>query len=319
MIERKTVSVCVPTCNRPGLLREAIESCLAQTRQPNRIVVGDDSTNEDSAKMIAGLAHTTSIPIDYRRNPARLGQNGNVNSLFDRTTTSHLILLHDDDVLLANAVEDLLSCWDEIPDLTAAYGKQYVMSHNGDIDLNASAALNRSYFRTSERAGLQKNGWEIGLLQQFPNDGFMIVTSAARATRWRGEKDVGSGGDFDFGLRLGLTHRGFFFLDRFTMKYRVTETGSISGSKNDDAALHSYLILEELKLALPGEAVRQAEAARARKMAELAPRALMQAIRHGERGRAWRIYSSRAHGWRMRASFGGMRRLLLLLLTLVKR
>ncbi len=309
MADECTVSICVPTCNRPALLCAAIRSCMVQTRKPDCIIVGDDSLSDDSERAVLDLSRETGVRIDYRRNLVRLGQNENINSLFDRATTSHLILLHDDDELLPNAVEDLLLCWREHTELTAAFGKQYVMSHDGVVDLPGSVGLNAAYFRTSERAGMQRNDWEVGLLQQFPNDGYMILTSAARLIRWRREDEVGAGGDFDFGFRLGLNCHGFYFLDKFTMKYRLTESDSMSNAASSDTALKSYLVLADFKFSSS-----LAEAIRSRRMAEMAPRAVMQAVRRRELGLAWRIYWSKAHGWRRRFSLGGARRLLFLLL-----
>jgi glycosyltransferase involved in cell wall biosynthesis len=308
MTESDTICICIPTRNRPDLLREALLSCLVQTRKPDCILVGDDSTSIESQMVVEEIANGTAIPIRYQRNPAALGQNENINSLYDRAPTTHLILLHDDDLLLPNAVEDLASCWDKHPDLTAAYGKQYVISHTGEIDHNGTVGLNSAYARISDRAGLQLRDWEIGLLQQFPNDGFMILTSVAKAVRWRAASVVGAGGDFDFGLRLGLTHHGFFFLDKFTVKYRKTETGSVSGSKSDNAALRAYLVLSEFPLPP------SANILRLQKMSEIAPRALMQAINHRQFKRAWSIYTSPNHSWNRRISLGGIRRLGLILL-----
>jgi hypothetical protein len=102
------------------------------------------------------------------------------------------------------------------------------------------------------------------------------------------------------------------------MKYRMTEGGSISGSKNDDAALRSYLILEGFDNSFLGEAIRTGEAIRRKRMAEMAPLAMMQSIRLSQRQQAWRIYCSSNHGWRRRVSLGGIRRLFLLLLSFAK-
>jgi glycosyltransferase involved in cell wall biosynthesis len=303
-----TVCICIPTRNRPDLLSEALLSCLVQTRRPDFILVGDDSTNTESQMLVEEISKTTTIPILYQKNPVALGQNENINSLYDRALTTHLILLHDDDLLLPNAVEDLASCWDKHPNLTAAYGKQYIITHTGEIDHEQTIGLNSAYYRTPDRAGLQPKDWEIGLLQQFPNNGFMILTSVAKAVRWRPANIVGAGGDFDFGLRLGLTHHGFFFLDKFTVKYRKTETGSISGSKSDNAALHAYLVLSKFPLPPSSDFLR------IQKLAEIAPRALMQAINHHQFKQAWSIYTSPNHGWNRRISLGGIRRLGLIML-----
>jgi glycosyltransferase involved in cell wall biosynthesis len=303
-----TVSVCIPTRHRADLLTEAIQSCLNQTRLPDAIIVADDSEDLVTEKAVKKLQETNSVPINYQRNSPPLGQNENTNSLFDRAKTTHLILLHDDDCLLPNAVCDLAACWIEYPNLTAAYGKQYVISHEGTIDEERSRGLNAAYHRTPERAGVQPRSWEVGMLQQFPNDGYMVKSDVARDIRWRSVSEVGAGGDFDFGLRIGLKYEGFFFLDRYTAKYRETATGSISSSNTDDAALSSYLVLKDMNLP------KDAGTLLTSKLDDLAPRAMMQAIRLGRKKEAAQIYFSKHHGKRAFTA-GGARRLFLLLFS----
>jgi glycosyltransferase involved in cell wall biosynthesis len=306
------VSACIPTCDRAELFQQAITSCMTQKRPPDEIVIGDDSKGDETQHLVTGLQQTSPVWLDYTRNSPRLGQGANINSIYQRATGSHLVLLHDDDLLLPNAVGDLLTCWDKHPELTAAYGKQYVMSHDGQIDPPASERLNRDYLRTPDRVGLQQRPWEVGLFQQLPNDGFMVIADAARAILWRSAEEVGYGGEFDFGLRLSLAYQNFYFLDEYTMKYRRTIGGSISGSSKDDAALQSYRIVGSAKL--PQEAADL----KTRRLSGFAARAMMQAIRHGQRKEAWNIYLSRNHDWRRRFSLGGLHRLLLLLLSYTK-
>lgn len=302
-----TISICIPTCNRPDLLEEAVQSCITQTRLPDEIVIGDDSTSEATEQLVQRLSLNSPVAISYRRNMPRLGQNANINSLFLRAGGSHLVLLHDDDLLTPNALADLVACWDLYPDLTGAFGKQYVISHDGTRDLAASERLNQLYRRTAAEAGLQSHGWEVGLSQQFPNNGYMVLTEAAREILWRTPEEVGNGGDFDFGLRMGLRYEKFYFVDTYTSQYRLTKGGSISSSASDDAALRSYWNVARMEL--PPEA----EACRADKLLRTAPHAMMQALLHGRKKEAWAIYRSPSHPWRVRLSLGGVRRLLLLL------
>lgn len=303
----RTISVCIPTCDRPELLQEAIRSCTSQARLPDEIVIGDDSSSDRTEQLIEGLREKSPVPLMYRRNAPRLGQNANINSLFDRAQGSHLVLLHDDDLLTPNGLEDLHACWNLHPDLTAAMGKQYVISARGELDLAASEALNRKYRRTAETAGLQTEPWNVGMSQQMPNDGYMVLAEAARVIRWRSKEEVGYGGEFDFGLRLGLAYEKFFILDKYTSMYRLTEGPSISSSSKDDAALRSYQITKGMELPP------FMEAGRAAKLARSAPHAMMQALRHGKKKEAWEIYRSPSHPWTVRLSPGGLRRLLLLL------
>lgn len=304
----RTVSVCIPTCDRPKLLREAVLSCAAQTRRPDEILVGDDSSSGATEGLMAALQAECPVPIRYTRNAPRLRQNANINSLFVAATTTHLILLHDDDLLLPNAVEDLLTCFDAEPEIVAAYGKQIMISESGVEDMKDTEWLNRTYGRVPEKAGVQPYAWEAALSQQFPNNGFLILTPVAQSILWRSLEEVGNAGDFDFGLRLGMmTGAKLYFKDVFTSKLRRTGAESISGSPTDDAALTSHFLLQSFEL--PPEAA----ASRDAKLTRSAPVAMMQALQLRKKREAWEIYKSPYHPWRRRLSLGGVRRLMMLL------
>ena len=90
------VSICVPTYQRPDLLRQAIASCLAQTYSDIEIIVCDDSKDDASKQMVQSL--NKSQKIRYYQNRPALGQAGNVNRLFDLAQGDRLVLLHDDDI-----------------------------------------------------------------------------------------------------------------------------------------------------------------------------------------------------------------------------
>jgi len=295
-----TVTVCIPTYCRPDLLSQAVDSCVRQSRAPEAILIGDDSPDPKTEPLIAQYQRDTKIKIRYLWNSPRLGQARNINRLYYETETSHLLLLHDDDVLLPEAVRCLTACWERHPELTAAYGKQLVMSDDGRTDHEASENLNRDYFRTGDRAGVQSPAWFPGIAQQFPNDGFLIRADVARAISWR--TSVGNGGEYDFGLRLSLNFSGFYFLNEYTMSYRRSSI-SMSSSNSDDAALWSYRLLSDASL--PPEA----EELRALKLREFAPPALLQAIRHSGRREALQIYWGKYFRWNRRLRPAGIWRL----------
>ena len=46
------VSILIPTYNRPHYFKIALESALAQTYSNIEIIVGDDSTNNETEKLI---------------------------------------------------------------------------------------------------------------------------------------------------------------------------------------------------------------------------------------------------------------------------
>ncbi len=90
------VSICVPTCNRPELIVECLDSCLAQTHTNIEILIGDDSSdNRTQALIKARYAHDARIR--YVKNEPSLGQARNVASLFARASGDKIALIHDDD------------------------------------------------------------------------------------------------------------------------------------------------------------------------------------------------------------------------------
>jgi glycosyltransferase involved in cell wall biosynthesis len=296
-----TIAVCIPTYRRPDFLRQAVYSCLQQDLLPNEILIGDDSSDDTTEAVVDELHRKSRVPIHYWRNRPGRGQGENINGLYGKVLSSHLVLLHDDDLLLPNALSDLSACWDRYPDLTAAYGKQYVILEDGTICSRKSDELNRTFFRTLEYEGLQEFSWFPGLVQQFPNDCFMVTTHAAQTTLWRSPKNVGNGGEFDFGLRLCLRYRRFYFLNQYTAKYRLT-TVSNSNSRNDEV-LWAYRILKRTNVPAEAEIVRR------KKLEILAPQAIIEASYLGHRSEALEIYWGDFYPWRLRITLGGFRRL----------
>ena len=249
------VSVCIPTYNRPHFLKEAVASCLAQTYRPLEILIGDDSTDDASAELIPTFEPANGIVLRYHRNRPRLGPMGNVNGLFNRATGARIVLLHDDDLLLPDAIAALAECWIEHPNLTAAYGKQYMISATGEINHPESEYANQLFSRTPAEAGLQKSALVSALTQQFPNDGFMIRAEVAKRVPLRERREVGDAADFDFGIRVALESDGFYFLDRYTCKYRYTPNSITRGAETTE---HMFPHLKELPLPAEAEPARQA-------------------------------------------------------------
>ena len=164
MTTQLKVSICVPTYNRPELITQCIDSCLAQTHSNIEVVIGDDSKDDRTETLIASrYAHDARIR--YLRNTPGLGQARNVASLFARATGDKILLIHDDDYLAEDGVERLVSLWDRHPDLDVAFADQYEVDQVGHVDGAVSAKLNADFHRTKSTEGLQKVPGRTGLIQ----------------------------------------------------------------------------------------------------------------------------------------------------------
>jgi len=182
------VSVCIPTRNRPQLVRAAIESVLRQGYRPLEILVGDDSDSPEPSCL--SEYEGSGITIRYQWNKVPKGQAGNVNALLTAVQTPYVLLLHDDDLLLPGALRHLLEPLEHSADIVAAFGKQQLITHEGALLPEESEALNKDYYRTSEFAGSRLSALESALVQQFPNDGYLVRTAAAQRTLYRTDGKV---------------------------------------------------------------------------------------------------------------------------------
>jgi glycosyltransferase involved in cell wall biosynthesis len=242
---RLTVSFCIPTHGRPRLLLEALKSGLAQTRLPDEIVVSDDLGSEETRALVSAFARLASVPVRYVHCATSQSQADNMNHCLREAACDLILLLHDDDLLMARAVEALARPLEENEAVVGTYGKQMFITDGGKELPGESDILNRDYRRNATYAGLQPDAILSGIWQQFPNDGFMVKASVAREVRYKPE--YGAGTDFDFGIRMG--ERGmFYFVDEYTAKYRNSahSIGRGTGQKSDDCAYHAMHILLRL-------------------------------------------------------------------------
>lgn len=223
-----SVSICIPTHNRPELLACCLQSVFEQSIFPQEIVIGDDSTDDYTEQMIGSMNVPHDLSLCYFRNTPALGQARNVEALFNAASSDWLVLIHDDDWLLPNALACLSQpvCADHSVD--AVFGNQLVAKADGTIDSEKSEALNRAWYRTPDIAGKQSNALVSAALGQFPNNGWLVRRSLACEVGYY-EEGITDGCDFGFGINIALQGAIFFYLSKDIAVYRLSETSVVRG------------------------------------------------------------------------------------------
>jgi GT2 family glycosyltransferase len=102
IVNTPLVSVLIPTYNRPEYLRRAIESCLAQTYRNFEIIITDNSTNDDSAKMMARYGDPR---LRYHSNGGNIGAVKSSNRAVELSQGKYVKFLMDDDLLKPRCLE----------------------------------------------------------------------------------------------------------------------------------------------------------------------------------------------------------------------
>ena len=118
------VSVVIPCFNQGRFLREAIDSILAQTIRPDRIIVIDDGSTDDTAAVAAEYPQ-----VDYVFQKNR-GLSGARNAGL-RLLTTEFVLFHDsDDILTPTAIEQCLMAHKKHPKAAFVYGGYWWVDEN---------------------------------------------------------------------------------------------------------------------------------------------------------------------------------------------
>jgi len=310
---RPLISVCIPTYKRPDLLELALQSVLQQNYTAIEILVSDDSPDAAAQAVIERTRGVAAFPIRYGRNPTQLGQNANVNKLFRDARGAYLMLLHDDDLLHPGAISRLVAPVVADPRVRVVFGKQDVIDADGALLPEVTHRRLRT-FRLDRPSVAPHSPLEAGLLQQFPNDSYLIETNLARAVGYRSAAEIGVCGDIDFGIRIGqaLAPGEMVCVDEILASYRLSpdaiSTSTASHQRNKPIATSQlYRALTVLDLPAASEYARQY--------------LLVGYIDHmvkgfalqRERVQALRLYFSSTYGWERRLSLKGFYHLALIL------
>lgn len=200
-----TVSVVIPTRNGASLLPETLASVFAQTYPPLEVIVVDDGSTDDTARVLASLADSGLRVVALQ--PAQGTANARNAGLAAARGDLLALLDHDDiwptdklawqvDVLTAHAEAVLVYGYMESFGLERPYRWPPPNGPGGDV---AAAFRRKNWIRSPGQA--------------------LIRTAAIRAVD--GFDPTVAGAD-DWDLYLKLVDRGsFVYRDRLALRYRV--------------------------------------------------------------------------------------------------
>src|SRR5579871_2523483 len=109
------VSVLIPTYNRPVFFERALKSVLAQTYKNIEIIIGDDSTNDETQTLVRGYARRAPN-IRYEHNRPKLGGVDNFRRCQERARGQFLNYLMDDDLFHPQKIETMAKVLQNFPD-----------------------------------------------------------------------------------------------------------------------------------------------------------------------------------------------------------
>jgi glycosyltransferase involved in cell wall biosynthesis len=103
--KKPTVSICIPTYNRPEFLLQALRSCFSQTYKDYEIVISDNSESNETKKVVLELKNKK---IRYYKNPKNIGSFNNLIKVVTLAKGRYIKFLLDDDLLSDNCIEAMV-------------------------------------------------------------------------------------------------------------------------------------------------------------------------------------------------------------------
>jgi cellulose synthase/poly-beta-1,6-N-acetylglucosamine synthase-like glycosyltransferase len=131
------VSVIVPTYNRAYVIREALDSLLAQTYQDFEAIVVDDGSTDDTAEVVSRYGP----PIRYLRRESNGGAGAARNDGIRASEGEFVTFVDADDLYLPRRLEASLAALEASPDCGGAYAEMHEVAPDGKpLTLRLAAA-----------------------------------------------------------------------------------------------------------------------------------------------------------------------------------
>lgn len=117
--------------NRPGQLREAVESWLTQDLSGTQLIVSDNSSNENVAEMMASHFPPERFPqIELRKRRPSTNSNDHFNKARSEASAPWFMLFHDDDLMAPGGFAAYKKAAQENPQVAAIAGNSYFMRND---------------------------------------------------------------------------------------------------------------------------------------------------------------------------------------------
>ncbi len=232
-----TITICVPTYQRPELLERALRSALAQTLQDFRIIIGDNGGLPATQEVVTRL---NDARITYVRHAENLGMMGNWVWLMNQATTPYAVSLHDDDEWEPTYLAQAVTVLEHNPTVAMVFTGHTLINEAGTVLVNETNQRATELF-AGLSAGLQSADRSDTLYRAFvqnaPQPAYAAVLRSSAVQAVHFPEEAGPVYDLWLTYQLGLQGHRFWYLPERLTRYRVwpgsaTKSGVIAQAED---------------------------------------------------------------------------------------
>ncbi|WP_196604808.1 glycosyltransferase [Pectinatus haikarae] len=130
------VSILIPTYNRPHFFEQALHSAVTQSYRNTEIIVGDDSTNDDT-RIIVEKYQKKYDNIFYHKNGSEYSNvsersYANYNRILHKSHGTYINYLNDDDIFHPEKINRMMNYYLEYDDIALVSSHRIFINENGE-------------------------------------------------------------------------------------------------------------------------------------------------------------------------------------------
>ena len=227
MESKISVTIGIPTYSRLSYMKEAFASALAQTYSNIEVLISQNPhrerhIREEIAEYCQEFAGRDPR-VRYQLRPRNLGQEENYQWIVDNARGDYVLLIGDDDRLLPNAIETLVSAL--TPDATVVFGRRHIIDAEGrrqprcvpPVHPNARFFGGWPFTQYEVPAGRLSDAELWAWRQAMGIETSIVRTQDFRRVRFRQDLDMP---DLVFFIFLARAGGEFVFVSEYVTEYR---------------------------------------------------------------------------------------------------
>ena len=241
------VSVVIPTFNRAHVVGQAIESVLAQTLTDFELILVDDGSSDNTARIVKSFSDSRLRYVRQSNAGAGLARNRGV----EESSAELIAFLDSDDLWMREKLAAVVDCAKAHPEVTAVFHD--LEWQRGD---EVEPSFIRAFSPTMRRWLAARDGSTGGvltpretylmLLEEVPIKPTALIVNKAAFQCWGGFGSFGLAEDWEFLLRFCKENR-FAYFDQALSVIRVSAE-SIHVSRVAESVAGVYCMLEREKI-----------------------------------------------------------------------
>ncbi len=211
------VTVCIPTFNQADYIEHTIRSCTKQTIKPFEIIVSNDCSTDDTAKVLDLLsAEINSLKvINQSKN---IGMVANTDAVLRAAVTDYIVKLDSDDYLAPTYIEKLSGLLDRYPSAGYAHGAVQEIDGKGIFKKQRILARKTGFYNADKALKNCISGYQVAAnIIMFKRSALERVGFITAKTNFAE--------DFYLSAQLAAENFGNVYFSEILSYYRVWEDG----------------------------------------------------------------------------------------------